>query len=193
LEHISGVAFLFLGGDSLLTERGVVAAFDPSIVVTGYGVLSDGRLVDFGDIKVITGDLSARLGYLSERVEAILLKHQPNLVGIEQPPPFSYSRSTDEWTGKGLNAKDIIKCSYAMAVICSTLARNGVADVDYFDAHRWKLCAGKNFGKAEMILMARGLYPELRNVKLSDHAAEAIYMASLARRPTGLTRMLKEK
>lgn len=174
-------------------EKGSVVAFDPSIVVTGYGVLLDGRLVEWGDIKVVTGDLSARLGYLSEKVEEIIQRHRPTLAAVEQPPAFSYARSTNKWTGKGLNAKDIIKCSFAMAVIVGALGRYGIPEVDYFDAHQWKLRAGRNMGKDEMVVMTRGLYPELREVKLSHHAAEAIYMAALARRSTNLTRLIREK
>jgi Holliday junction resolvasome RuvABC endonuclease subunit len=159
----------------------IVAGFDPSIVVTGYGVVRDGRLIEWGDIKVISGDLSTRLGYLMKQIEDIIHGHSPNLAGVELPPSFSFSRSTDKWSRKGLNAKDIIKCSYAAAVIVAVLGRHGV-EVDHFDAHRWKLCAGRNLGKAEMVMMARGLYPHLRNERLSDHAAEAICMASFARR-----------
>ena len=170
-----------IASDERVDSTSTVAGFDPSIVVTGYGVVRGGRLIEWGDIKVISGDLSTRLGYLMEQVEDIIQRHCPNLAGVELPPSFSFSRSTDKWSRKGLNAKDIIKCSYAAAVIVGSLGRHGV-EVDHFDAHRWKLCAGRNLGKAEMVLMARGLYPELRNVRLSDHAAEAVCMASFARR-----------
>jgi hypothetical protein len=69
-----------------------------------------------------------------------------------------------------------------MAVISAVLGRSGVY-VDEFDAHRWKLCAGRNLGKQEMVGLARSLYPGLKGNPLSDHAAEAICMARFAREP----------
>jgi len=160
----------------------VVIGFDPSIVITGYSVIRNGGLADYGDIRVIQGELSERLGYLMGEVERLVHAFKPEIGAVEKPPPFSFERSTDRWTGKGLNAKDIIKCSYAMAVITGVLGRNGVY-VDEFEAHRWKLCTGRNLGKEEMVALARSLYPQLRGVKLSDHAAEAICMATFSREP----------
>jgi Holliday junction resolvasome RuvABC endonuclease subunit len=160
----------------------ITIGFDPSIVVTGYGVVDGERLTDYGEIKVIKGDLCFRLGFLMKEVERLVEAFKPDLGAVEKPPSFSYSRSTHKWSGKGLNAEDIIKCSNAGAVITAVLGRTGLY-VDEFDAHRWKICAGKNLGKEEMVGLARSMYPELRGKLLSDHAAEAICMARFARKP----------
>ena len=163
----------------------IVMGFDPSIVVTGYSALDRGSLLECGDIKIPPGELSERLAYLMAEVERLVMTFRPTIAAVEKPPAFSFARSTDKWTGKGLNAKDILKCGFAMAAIVGMLGRHKVY-VDEFDAHRWKICAGRNLGKEEMVRLARSLHPKLQRAKLSDHAAEAVCMATLTRGPNNL-------
>ena len=153
-------------------------AFDPSIVTTGYAVLKGKELVTFGDIKVKGKDLSQRLAYLSKQVQLLIESYQPGQAAVEKAPSFSYARSTNGFTGKGVNAEAILINGYATGAILAALGMAGVRAQE-LDAHTWKKMGNFNPGKDYMINLARSLYPFLRGVELSDHAAEAICMAHL--------------
>jgi hypothetical protein len=96
---------------------------------------------------------------------------------VEIPPHFSYGRSTGD-NGQQKNLASIQKCSNAAAVILGELGKIGIRAVE-IDAHKWKMVRGQNLNKKHMIAMARRLFPQLREVTLNDHEAEAVSMAVL--------------
>lgn len=156
----------------------VVVAFDPSVVHTGYAVVDEHDLLDYGTINMPSGvSIPERLSILVQEVEKIIEEHKPEEGVVEQPPPFSYKRSTN-WHGKGMNHEDLMKNMSAVAVISATLARLGVRVVE-LPAHQWKMQRGKNMGKDAVLNLVRAIYPRLRRVRISHHAAEAVLMAHI--------------
>lgn len=166
-----------------------VIAFDPSYNDTGYAVVRQQKLIAYGVIKVEGPPDSYRFASLMHQVEELIQQYAPSRGIVEKPPPFPYRRSTKKLPsfspdpfakeeGKPLNLADILKNNAATTVIITTLGRYNVA-VEEVLAHLWKKCYGKNFGKTEMVSLARSVYPVLKNVKLSHHEAEAICMAAL--------------
>ncbi|WP_370642775.1 crossover junction endodeoxyribonuclease RuvC [Ectothiorhodospira sp. 9905] len=65
-----------------------VIGIDPGSVVTGYGVLdTDGRrsiYVDSGCIRVKGEELPERLGFIFRQVQAIIARHRPDTMAVEQ-------------------------------------------------------------------------------------------------------------
>ena len=162
-------------------QRKCIIALDPSINDTGVAVLINGALVFSGVIRPAGVSLSERLGSLMTEVGKLFDHYSPSHCSIEIASSFSYRRSQHSLNGKGLNAKDIMKNGYATAVILGVAGSRQGVKVTEFAAHEWKLVAGKNMNKDDMISFARSLSPELQKIKrLSSHEAEAVCMAHLS-------------
>ncbi len=91
----------------------VILAIDPSIVSTGYAVISDGELVFSGVIKPPALSDYERVGHVMQKIWSIATKH-PRITAIiiEVPDSFSYARS--ERNGKALNQGSLQKLNWVI-------------------------------------------------------------------------------
>lgn len=160
-------------------QPNIIIAFDPSIVDTGFAVVRGRRLICSGVIRLKSSDpVPLRLALLMDKAEDLLSSYRPAKCLIEKAPHFSYERSTNRWSGKELNFKDILKNGYATAILLA-LGAKYCSSVLELEAHLWKKIQGRSMGKNEMILFAMQMCPELKTKKLSSHEAEAVCMAML--------------
>ena len=156
----------------------LVIAFDPSYVVTGYAVVDSGKtLIAHGVLRVEGTCHSQRFVWLFDKVSELCRTFRPGRGVVEVPPPFAYERSTDE-EGKPLNLAAIQKVGFATSVIMTALGKQEIKIVEAY-AHKWKMMKGKNLNKAEMMDLARNIFPELKRRKITHHECEAVCMAAL--------------
>lgn len=160
-----------------------VIGIDPSYTPgqTGFAVVEDGQrplLIASGVLRQRGETDSEKFASLQCEVEAVCRKFEVEKGAVEKPPPFAYSRSTDN-DGKALNISAVMKNSNAAAVILAALGRLGIKAVAV-DAHQWKKCrGGENLNKDRMKEIAEMQFPQLKGRRISSHEAEAICLAAL--------------
>ena len=95
----------------------VFIGIDPSINDVGWAKLEGDNLVDFGTIKSKGKTDGEKLCSIRHTIRETFYPIEESIVIIEKPPPFTYTRSTSKWTGRGLNAEAIQKLNMAYGVI----------------------------------------------------------------------------
>jgi len=154
-----------------------VLAFDPSYKTTGFAVVEGRKLIAYGIIRLPGQSDSEKFAQLYGDVQSLCRQYEVGRGVVEVPPSFSYTRSTNE-RGKALNFSAIQKVSCATAVILASLGNMDIRVIEA-SAHQWKLCFGGNLTKKHMIRIAKGTFPELRSIRITDHEAEAVCLAAL--------------
>jgi len=143
---------------------------DPSLNVSGYAITSDGNLFDKGLIKV-AAKLSEqnKLKEISTQIQSVLNKITINYAFVEVIASFSYARSVNQYSGKGVNQGALHKLNRAIGCIVTTLVTNDI-DVLYVFAHQWKGSLGK-----DAVMKITG--------ETNNHIADAVMMSKIIDSP----------
>lgn len=114
----------------------IILGLDPALASIGYGVICDGKALDYGVIATpAKAEFCQRLMMIRLDIKALVKKHQPIAVGIEQP--FFGRQITS--AGKVLKALGVIELA---------LADCGLTSPIFIHQSQVKKCATGN-GKAE--------------------------------------------
>jgi crossover junction endodeoxyribonuclease RuvC len=145
-----------------------IIGIDPGTAIIGYGVINSGRkleLIDYGCIKTST-DLSTaeRLVKLHKELEALIKKHKPDVVAVEDIFFFK-------------NLKTAIKVSQARGVILLTIAQNKIPVAEYTPLQIKQAVAC--YGRAEKVQVQKMVQVllNLKEIPKPDDAADALAVA----------------
>lgn len=145
-----------------------IIGIDPGTAIIGYGVINSGRkleVIDYGCIKTSI-DLSTaeRLEKLHKELEALIRKHKPEIVAVEDIFFFK-------------NLKTAIKVSQARGVILLTIAQNKIPVAEYTPLQIKQAVAC--YGRAEKIQVQKMVKTllNLKEIPRPDDAADALAVA----------------
>lgn len=151
----------------------IILGVDPGSRQTGFGILevkSNGELRPRG-YGVIMLDpnqsFPERMKELSEALQALMLKHKPDVVSVEK-------------IFLGKNADSAFKLGHARGVVLAEAARSQAQVFEYATRVVKKSLTGKgSSGKEEVLQMVRRFLrvPELQQIDASDALALAIHHA----------------
>ncbi len=164
----------------------IILGVDPGTVVAGYGFLRyDGarfQVLEAGPIRLkAKGELPDRLLFLADTLDALFVKHRPDVVSIEK-------------VFGGVNFQSTLRLGYARGVVLMLAARHGATVAEYAPNELKKAITG--YGRAEkqqMQEMVRVLLNLRERPKPSDvadalalaichaHASPALLQAKAAR------------
>lgn len=146
---------------------------DPGSRVTGYGLIEQVgdrlRATDCGHISCPTDlSLAERLARLADELAAVLTREKPDVAALESP-------------FHGLNSRSLIVLAQARGALLATLARHGVAVLEYAPAQVKTAVTGS--GRADKRQVARmvqallGLHDPTLSADTTDALAVAICAA----------------
>ena len=118
---------------------------DPSINETGWATDAQAGGAS-GVIKTHGKTDAEKLLSLSEGLQTLCVSFQPHVVVVEVPAAFTYTRSQNKWSGKGMNTEALLKLSRAVGV-CLLIAKANAREVIEIKAHEWKGRAGKDVAR----------------------------------------------
>lgn len=149
---------------------GCILGIDPGTAVTGYGVIAPsstrvGRLVECGVIRTdATQPLGDRLDTLFEGVTALLERHRPDAVAVEN-------------VFYGKNVRTTVTLGHARGVILLAAARAGVPVREFSPATVKKNVVGTGrAAKAQVGFMVQKLL-NLATAPTPDDAADGVALA----------------
>jgi crossover junction endodeoxyribonuclease RuvC len=162
---------------SLELERMIVLGIDPGMADTGFGVVAANgsklKAVDHGVLSTAAGDAAeVRLGELHEQVAAVLERHSPEAVAIE-----------DLYIGA--NPRTILSVGQARGAILAACGTAGVPVESYAPAQIKSAVCG--FGRADKRQVARmvtailGVDAHGRGSHAADALAAAVCHAQMSR------------
>jgi crossover junction endodeoxyribonuclease RuvC len=147
----------------------VVMGIDPGVASTGFGVVcvESGRMsaVDGGVIRAPRGEsVERRLGRIHAELTALLTRHEPTAVALE-----------DVYFGR--NARSAIAVGQARGVVLLAAAEHEVSCFDYTpQAVKMAVCGSGSAAKAQVQRMVGALLG-LPEPPKSDHTADALAVA----------------
>jgi len=145
-----------------------IIGIDPGTAIIGYGVINSGRkleLIDYGCIKTsIDFSTAERLEKLHKELEALIKKHKPEIVAVEDIFFFK-------------NLKTAIKVSQARGVILLTIAEAKIPVAEYtpLQIKQAVACYGRA-EKSQVQKMVKTLL-NLKEIPKPDDAADALAVA----------------
>lgn len=148
-----------------------ILGIDPGSTSMGYAVLDDnaGALsaIDYGTTAIKAASLSGKLLLLSNFLEELLRKHNPDAAGVEK---LFLAR----------NKKTAFEVAHARGVILLTLAKNGIDPLEV-TPNEVKV-AVTNYGGADKQMVAKMVAHILKlpKIKGDDNAADALAIAIAA-------------
>ncbi|MFO7674910.1 MAG: crossover junction endodeoxyribonuclease RuvC [bacterium] len=148
-----------------------ILGIDPGLGASGYGVLEDERVVEFGVITTAAGEpVGDRLLRLGRELERVVRRHQPEACALES------------LFFKGGGARSVILSAQCRGVILYTLARRGVPVTEVTPATVKLATTGSGrASKTQMNYMVRSVLG--LDDRVPEHAADALAAAlCLARR-----------
>jgi crossover junction endodeoxyribonuclease RuvC len=146
----------------------IILGIDPGTAIIGYGIIDGGKklkLIDYGCIRTST-DLSTaeRLEKLHKELEALIKKHKPEIVAVEDIFFFK-------------NLKTAIKVSQARGVILLAIAQSKIRVAEYTPLQIKQAVAC--YGRAEKLQVQKMVKAilGLEEIPKPDDAADALAVA----------------
>ena len=155
----------------------IILGIDPGSWTTGFGLIDCAaggpRYLASGSIEApARSELAVRLVHLTEALQAVVGRHQPELVAIEKP-------------FHGVNSHSAIVLAEARGALLVTLAQGGLAIEEYAPASVKSAVAGH--GRADKGQVARMVRLQLgiatREMGPDESDALAVALCAAARRP----------
>lgn len=116
----------------------IIMGIDPGNTLVGFGVLfaeeNTVSLVDYGCLKILPGNIPEKLYDLETQICAVLQKHKPEIVGIEEIFFFK-------------NTKTVIPVAQARGVIIASCMRAGTRILEFTPLEIKQSVTG--YGRAE--------------------------------------------
>lgn len=126
-----------------------IFSIDPSINEIGWATINITG-IEIADVIKTQGDtLEAKLQDLAAKVQRAILNPaipHPCSVLIELPAAFTYTRSANRQTGRGMNAASLQKLNLAIGVIFGVVVKLGIKPV--FVPVAWKGRSNKRLSMA---------------------------------------------
>jgi crossover junction endodeoxyribonuclease RuvC len=147
----------------------ITLGIDPGTAHTGYGVVArrGGRLValDGGVIETAAGlDPGARLAAIHDRVSALLARHAPAALAVED-------------VYFGANARSAFAVGQARGVVILAAGQRGIPCFSYTPQQvKGAVCGSGRAGKGQVQRMVQSLLA-LEELPRPDHAADALAVA----------------
>lgn len=141
----------------------IVLGIDPGTAVTGYGVVSgDGpltyALVECGVVRTTaTAPLAVRLREIFEEVQALVARHRPDVVAVED---IFYAK----------NVRTTVTLGHARGVILLAAEQAGVALAEYPPAEIKKAVTGTGVATKEQV---QYMVTRLLRLRAAPHPADA--------------------
>ena len=146
----------------------IIMGIDPGDTLIGFGVLSKNSaglsLVDHGCLKTGPGNAPEKLASLETQLEAVLARHKPDIVGIEELFFFK-------------NAKTVIRVAQARGAILALCVRKNIRVLEFTPLQIKQAVTG--YGRAEKKQVQRMLERifQLKKPLKQDDAADALAAA----------------
>ncbi|WP_157952511.1 crossover junction endodeoxyribonuclease RuvC [Candidatus Similichlamydia epinepheli] len=143
----------------------IILGIDPGTFLTGYGVLEEGEIIDWGLFKPPTRtDPHKRLLIMGEAFRTVLEKYRPNRLAIEQTFVGKYPRT-------------VIALSHLRGVFIFLTKERGI-DLEEYSAKEVKnLVTGRGDSDKQMMIHAIANKFDLNPKTLNDNCADAIALA----------------
>ena len=143
----------------------VILGIDPGYAILGWGVISDGKHLAHGIIQTYpTDEMGQRLAYINRELTAIIKKHQPTDIAIEE-------------VFFGKNAKTAIKVSHARGVCLLCAVEHTGKIYEYKPAQVKQAVVGVgNANKNQIQSMVQKIL-NLKEIPKPDDAADALAIA----------------
>ena len=150
----------------------IVLGIDPGDTFIGYGVIKKSgsklSLVDCGCVKTKTGvKAGEKLHELEKKLAKIILKHKPELCGVEDIFFFK-------------NLKTAIKVAQARGVILATCRRHNIEISEFTPLQVKQAVTGYGQAKKKQVQKMVSLILKLDKPIIQDDAADAIATAICA-------------
>ncbi len=151
----------------------IVLGIDPGTAATGYGVVSDipGEprgslsLIECGVIRTAPRDtLSVRLAGIYDEVRAIIARHQPNALAIE-----------DVFYAK--NVRTTVVLGHARGVVLLAAQQHGMAIAEYPPAEIKKAVVGTGAATKEQVQFMVARLLRLKSAPQPNDAADGVAAA----------------
>ncbi|NLW02781.1 MAG: crossover junction endodeoxyribonuclease RuvC [Clostridiaceae bacterium] len=147
----------------------IIFGVDPGFAITGYGVIeykgNRFRTIDYG---IITTDakteLSRRLLILSDRLQALLEQHKPDVMSVEE-------------LFFNTNLKTAIAVGHGRGVVLLTAARAGIPVFEYTPLQVKQAVVGYGRAKKEQVQYMVKVLLSLDSIPKPDDAADALAAA----------------
>src|SRR3989338_4619237 len=150
----------------------IILGIDPGDTFIGYGVIKKSgsklSLVDCGCVKTKTGDRAGeKLHELEKKLAKIILKHKPELCGVEDIFFFK-------------NLKTAIKVAQARGVILATCRRYNIEISEFTPLQIKQAVTGYGQAQKKQVQKMVGLILKLDEPITQDDAADAVAAAICA-------------
>lgn len=148
-----------------------ILGIDPSSKFTGYAIITDEKLIDYGVLKLKDKLLSVRLGELYRYFDEIFFKNDIDIVVVE-----------NQFVG---NKNSVLSLSKSQGVILSCSGTNQIDVMSYYPTEIKKAITSKgNATKKEVADSLKEIYPQLnelpfieKGTKKTDDIFDAIAIA----------------
>ena len=142
-----------------------ILGIDPGLATTGFGVLQDGRTIDYGQISTSPETpVPERIEHIVNRLDRLVRRHRPSACVMET------------LFFKAVGARSVILTAQVRGGLFYLMARRGVPIHEFTPATLKLVLTGNGrAAKRQMQYMVRALLriPE----KIPDHAADALAAA----------------
>ncbi|MBP9841260.1 MAG: crossover junction endodeoxyribonuclease RuvC [Simkaniaceae bacterium] len=143
----------------------IILGIDPGTTITGYGLINNRSLIDFGCIRPNSKkDLHSRYLILFNAIESLLDTHKPNAIAIET-----------QFVGE--NPQSTIKLAMARAIIILAAKQRNIPIFEYSPS-KAKLAVARN-GRASKMQVQKmiQLLFNLPSLPQPEDAADALALA----------------
>jgi crossover junction endodeoxyribonuclease RuvC len=142
-----------------------ILGIDPGLSATGYGVLADGRPVEYGTITTEPGlSVEVRLRTLGEGLEEVIGRNRPDRCALET------------LFFKGAGARSVIRSAEARGAILYTMGRHRIPVTELTPATiKLAVTGSGRASKPQMNYMVRRLLG--LGDRVPEHAADALAAA----------------
>lgn len=148
-----------------LLSLGMILGIDPGLANTGWAVIDEGKLIDYGCIETkLDSNLTARLGKIYTQILGLVKKYEVKEMAVEN---LFFAK----------NVKSAISVAQAIGAIKIAGFENGINVVEYTPLQVKSNLVG--YGKAEKYqveMMVRNILGLEKSIKPS-HAADAVAVA----------------
>lgn len=142
-----------------------ILGVDPGLAVTGFGILEDGRMVDYGQVSTVVGSpIPERIEKIVSHLDRLLRRHHPQACAMET------------LFFKAVGARSVILTAQVRGALYYLLARRRIPVTELTPATiKLTLTGNGRAAKRQMQYMARALLGI--TCPLPDHAADALAAA----------------
>jgi crossover junction endodeoxyribonuclease RuvC len=150
-----------------------ILGVDPGLSATGYGILNNDRVAEYGTITTEPGEpMSARLFALGRGLEEVIERHRPAACALET------------LFFKGGGARSVIRSAEACGAILYALGRSSIPVVELTPATiKLSVTGSGRASKQQMSYMVKAVLGLGRSVP--EHAADALAAAYCLSRRSG--------